>query len=149
MPWPPPTTPAAWPPTRRRPLACGPGSAPTSGDAPEPGQARQLFEPALAILEARLGPDHPETASNLDNLANVLRDLGDLPAARGALERAQVVFEDRLGLDHPDLAQTRKNLQIVLDELRKAPDNRMPTGGTPPLFEARVGAGNPLATLIP
>jgi hypothetical protein len=79
----------------------------------------------------------------------VLRDLGDLPAARGALERAQVVFEDRLGLDHPDLAQTRKNLQIVLDELRKAPDNRMPTGGTPPLFEARVGAGNPLATLIP
>jgi hypothetical protein len=33
----------------------------------EPGQARQLFEPALAILQARLGPDHPETASNLDN----------------------------------------------------------------------------------
>jgi hypothetical protein len=33
----------------------------------EPRQARQLFEPALAILQARLGPDHPETASNLDN----------------------------------------------------------------------------------
>jgi TIR domain/Tetratricopeptide repeat len=46
----------------------------------EPGQARQLFERAHAILETRLGPDHPSTARSLNNLGNALRARGELPA---------------------------------------------------------------------
>ena len=40
--------------------------------APEP-----LAERALAINEAAYGPDHPDVATRLSNLATVLRDLGD------------------------------------------------------------------------
>ena len=79
----------------------------------------------------------------------MLRDLGDLPAARVALERALAVFQARLGSNHPDVAQTQQSLQTVLDELKEAPATRTPDQGALPLFEARVGCGNPLATMIP
>src|SRR5262245_2517237 len=51
-------------------------------------EARPLFERALAIPEAAYGPDHPEVATALNNLAFILRDLGDLVAARPLQERA-------------------------------------------------------------
>ena len=53
---------------------------------------------AQAILEARLGPDHPEAASNLDNLAIALRRLGDLDAVH---QRALTIRETQFGADHP------------------------------------------------
>jgi Tfp pilus assembly protein PilF len=48
---------------------------------------------ALAIREAVYGPDHPEVANDLYNLGIVLRELGDLSAARAALERALAIGE--------------------------------------------------------
>ena len=99
--------------------------------------------------QARLGADHPDAASTLANLATVLRDLGDLPAARAALTRALSVLQARFGPDHPDVAQTRTSLQIVASQLSEVPGRHTPTPGALPLFEARVGAGNPLPTLIP
>src|SRR5689334_7317936 len=38
--------------------------------------ARPLAERALAITEAALGPDHPDVATRLNNLATIVRDLG-------------------------------------------------------------------------
>lgn len=38
--------------------------------------ARALLERALAITEAAHGPDHPDVAIRLNNLALILRDLG-------------------------------------------------------------------------
>jgi Tetratricopeptide repeat len=46
--------------------------------------ARAAEERALAIREAKLGPDHPHVVSNLSNLGFVLRDAGDLLAATHA-----------------------------------------------------------------
>ena len=48
--------------------APGPGGRDFSG-------ARSLYERALAIREKALGPEHPNTASSLNNLASLLRDL--------------------------------------------------------------------------
>jgi hypothetical protein len=45
-------------------------------------RARLLHERALAIDEARLGPDHRDTAKNLTNLGTLLSEQGDLAAAR-------------------------------------------------------------------
>ena len=39
-------------------------------------QARPLFERALAIREKALGPEHPDTATSLNNLASLLQDAG-------------------------------------------------------------------------
>jgi tetratricopeptide (TPR) repeat protein len=72
----------------------------------ELGQARQLSERALTILEAQLGPDHLDVAFNLDNLGLVLSDLGELSAARNACERALAIRQAQLGPDHLDVATT-------------------------------------------
>src|SRR5690349_16770970 len=39
-------------------------------------EARRLIERALSIDETVHGPDHPDVATDLSNLATVLRDLG-------------------------------------------------------------------------
>jgi Tfp pilus assembly protein PilF len=82
--------------------------------------ARRLHERALAIREARLGPDHPDTAQSLNNLAVVLYNQGDLDGARPLHERALAIYETRLGTDHPDTVRSRQNLAAVVAAL----DNR-------------------------
>ncbi len=55
--------------------------------------AKALQERALTITEAAYGPDHPEVAADLNNLAQILRDLGDLEGARPLQERALAIDE--------------------------------------------------------
>lgn len=43
--------------------------------------ARALLERAVAISEAAYGPDHPVVAVRLNDLALILRELGDLAGA--------------------------------------------------------------------
>jgi hypothetical protein len=45
-------------------------------------------ERALAIDEAAYGPDHPAVATDLNNLAQILQDLGQPGAARDVDQRA-------------------------------------------------------------
>ena len=78
--------------------------------------AGELYERALAIGEAALGPDHPTVATWRNNLGSVLQDLGDLAGARAQFERALTVGEAALGPDHPTVATMRANL----DSLRRA-----------------------------
>src|SRR5262249_6704593 len=47
-------------------------------------EARAVQARALAIAEAMYGPSHPTVTIRLNNLGNVLRDLGELVAARTA-----------------------------------------------------------------
>src|SRR5258708_4150570 len=54
--------------------------------------ARELLERALAIDEAAYGPDHPHVATRLNNLAGILRDLGQPAAARPLQERALAIY---------------------------------------------------------
>ncbi len=82
--------------------------------------ARSMFEAALKIDEAALGPDHPEVAIRLSSLAPVLLDLGggeNLKAARAALERALKIDEAAHGPDHPNVAIDLSNLSNVLRDL--------------------------------
>ena len=55
--------------------------------------AKELQERALAIDEAAYGPDHPEVATDLNNLAAILRDLGQPEGARSLQERALAITE--------------------------------------------------------
>ena len=82
----------------------------------EVGEAGDLVAArrALAIREKQLGPDHPDTAISLGNLANLLEAQGDLAAARPLHERALAIREKRLGPDHPDTAASLSNLARLL-----------------------------------
>ena len=77
-------------------------------------QARPLFERALAIREKVLGPEHPDTATSLNNLAVLLQDQGDLAGARPLYERALAIREKALGPEHPDTATSLNNLARLL-----------------------------------
>jgi hypothetical protein len=50
-------------------------------DLGQPAAARPLQERALAIDEAAYGPDHPHVATRLNDLAQILQDLGQAEAA--------------------------------------------------------------------
>jgi tetratricopeptide (TPR) repeat protein len=76
--------------------------------------ARPLYELALAIREKALGPDHPDTATSLNNLALLLRAQGDFAAARPLYERTLAIVEKALGPDHPDTATRLNNLASLL-----------------------------------
>jgi len=77
-------------------------------------EALDLYEKALAITEAKLGPDHPDTATSLNNLALLLRTMGKLDRARLLHERAMKIREATVGPDHPDIAVSLNNLALVL-----------------------------------
>ena len=95
-------------------------------------QAAQLFRDALAIREKTLGPEHSDTATSLNNLADLLRDQGDFAGARPLHERALAIRERALGSEHPDTATSLNNLAILL----KAEGD---FAGALPLLRARAG----------
>jgi tetratricopeptide (TPR) repeat protein len=59
-------------------------------------QALPLCERALTIRKKTLGPDHPDTAASLHNLALLLQAQGDFAEARPVYERALVIREKAL-----------------------------------------------------
>ncbi len=56
-------------------------------------EARQLYEQALAIREARLGPNAPDVARTLKNLARTLLELDQTPEAYALATRATAIWE--------------------------------------------------------
>ena len=74
------------------------------------GEAEPLWQRALAIVEQALGPDHPDTALSLNNLAVLYWYQGRLAEAGPLCERALAIFERALGPDHPDTALSLNNL---------------------------------------
>lgn len=76
-------------------------------------QAVPLCERALHILEAALGPAHPEVAASLNNLAMLYQDIGALAQAAPLFERALRILETTLGAEHLDVAQLLNNLAML------------------------------------
>jgi tetratricopeptide (TPR) repeat protein len=76
--------------------------------------ALPLRERALAIYERTLGPEHPGTATYLNNLALLLKDQGDLAGARPLYERALAIREKALGPEHPWTALSLQSLAAML-----------------------------------
>ena len=64
----------------------------------------------LAIWKKVLGPDHPQVALGLNNLARLYRARGKYAEAEPLYKRALAINEKALGSDHPDLATTLNNL---------------------------------------
>jgi hypothetical protein len=80
-------------------------------DLGEVAAARSLFDRALSIQFSALGPEHPNTAIALANLASAARRQGDLAEARGLLEGAERIFRSQLGEDDPATRSVGTTLQ--------------------------------------
>jgi eukaryotic-like serine/threonine-protein kinase len=80
-------------------------------------EALSFAEKALEIRERVLGPEHPEVAANLHNIASVYRERGEYGIARELAERALAIQRNALGEDHPDIARALANLASVYGEM--------------------------------
>ena len=69
-----------------------------------------LWRKALELGEREFGPDHPTTATLLNNLADLYRAQGRYEAAEPLYKRALEIREKALGRDHPDVARSLNNL---------------------------------------
>ncbi|MDP7561017.1 MAG: tetratricopeptide repeat protein, partial [Planctomycetota bacterium] len=73
-------------------------------------------ERSLAIREKSFGPEHPDVALSLNNLAGLLRAQGSYSEARPLHERALAILEKALGPEHPDVAGSLNNLAALLED---------------------------------
>ena len=71
--------------------------------------AKAKWQPALK----NLGPDHPNVAAYRSNLANILSDLGDLPAALREIDQAIAIFRKALPENHPNI-QTAESIRASI-----------------------------------
>ena len=77
--------------------------------------AEPLYRRALAIDEASFGPDHPNVATGLNNLAVLLRATNRLVEAEPLFRRALAIDEASFGPDHPNVAIRLNNLAELLE----------------------------------
>jgi tetratricopeptide (TPR) repeat protein len=85
--------------------------APRTGNFTLAGSA--LTE-ALSIREVRLGPEHPDVATSLNNLASWLADTNRRSEAEPLFKRAIAIDEKRYGPDDPKVAIGLNNLASLL-----------------------------------
>jgi tetratricopeptide (TPR) repeat protein len=76
-------------------------------------EAEPLYKRALDIREKVLGPDHPDTARSLNNLASLYSSQGQYKEAEPLNRRALKINEKALGPDHPDTATSLNNLAAL------------------------------------
>jgi len=75
--------------------------------------AQRADERALVIWERVLGPEHPDVATGLNNLAELYDDQGRYAEAEPLYQRALALREQALGPTHPDLATSLNNLAVL------------------------------------
>jgi tetratricopeptide (TPR) repeat protein len=75
-----------------------------------------LYEEFARLIEDRLGPEHPDTATSLNNLAGLYLEQGRYEEAEPLYERALEIRERVLGPEHPDTAMILNNLAELYRE---------------------------------
>ena len=81
--------------------------------------AEPLFRRALIIDEASYGPEHPDVAADLNNLAGLLRATNRLAEAEPLYRRALAIDEASYGPDHPAVATIRANLASMQRDMER------------------------------
>jgi tetratricopeptide (TPR) repeat protein len=76
-------------------------------------EAEPLYKQALGIRERVLGPDHPDTAGSLNNLALLYNNQGRYEEAEPLYKRALEILIKTLGKEHPNTQTCLKNLAML------------------------------------
>jgi serine/threonine protein kinase len=98
---------------------------------------------ALELLEAKLGPDHPDTLSVRNNLAGAYLDAGRTAEAVPLLEASLKLREAKLGPDHPDTLSSRNNLAEAYRAAGRTAEAITLHEQTFKLREAKLGPDHP------
>jgi len=77
------------------------------------GEALPIAQRVLALAEQLRGPDHPEVATCLNNLAELYRALGRYADAEPLYKRARAIWEKAFGADDIDVGTALNNLALL------------------------------------
>jgi tetratricopeptide (TPR) repeat protein len=73
---------------------------------------------APSIIEWPFGPQHPDTAQSLNNLANLYKDQGRYEQAEPLFKRALTICEQQLGSQNPATVFIRKNYEAFVRNMK-------------------------------
>ena len=76
-------------------------------------EAIKVSERALILAEKAFGPDHPNYAASLNNLAGIYKTQGKYAEAEPLIERSLKIMEKTVGPDHPNVATSMNNLAFL------------------------------------
>jgi len=85
-------------------------------------EAEPLFRRALAMTEKSFGPEHPNVATCLNNLALLLIATNRLAEAEPLFRRALANYEKSLGPEHPHCRTTINNYAGLLAAMSLSED---------------------------
>ena len=80
---------------------------------------------ALVIDEQSFGPEHPEVATDLNNLAQLLKDTNRLAEAEPLMRRAVEIFSkfgETTGHEHPHMQTAIGNYRRLLEAMKLPED---------------------------
>ena len=76
-------------------------------------RATAIAEKALKVAEENVGPDHPDVATTLNNLAGLYTAQGEYAKAEPLFKRSLAILEKALGPDHPSVATSLNNIAAL------------------------------------
>ncbi len=81
--------------------------------------AVRVAEAALNVAEQNVGPDHPDVAQSLNNLALLYDIQGDYAKAEPLYKRSLAISEKALGPEHPDVATSMENMALMYRKMKR------------------------------
>ncbi len=81
------------------------------------GEALSFWKKALELGQREFGPDHPQTAAFLNNLAVLYKAQGRYAEAEPLFKRSLAIREKALGAEHPDVAAKQFGWHGVASEI--------------------------------
>jgi tetratricopeptide (TPR) repeat protein len=85
-------------------------------------RAGLVAQKALQMAEKNVGPDDPDVATSLNNLAGLHKTQGDYAKAEPLYKRSLAIWEKALGPDHPDVATSCENLAALYRATKRDSD---------------------------
>jgi len=106
-------------------------------------EAEPLMRRALAIDEKSYGPEHPEVATHLNNLASLLQATNRLAEAEPLMRRALAIDEKSYGPEHPNVACNLNNLAQLLEATNRRAEAEPLMRRVVTIVERSYGAEHP------
>ena len=107
-------------------------------------EAQAQFERSVALAEASNGPNHPDVAFPLNNLALSFERQARYDDAIATLRRALGVIEGTAGADHPNAGLLRQNIGGMLRLAGDLPGARAELDAAVKIMEAKLGPEHPV-----
>lgn len=106
-------------------------------------QAEQFYQQALDIREQVLGPEHPDLATSLDNLATIYEFQWKFEQAEPLYQRALVMLEHVLEPGKTDLAASLNNVALFYQKQAKFSQAEPLYQRAVEIFESALGPDHP------